>query len=231
MQYSSAGSRPLALPSSVESTVYGLFAVAMALTLVGAYLGVQFAPQLLVSGMQVMFLIAELVLIFTSRWWSRSSPLNIILFAVFPLLSGITVTPYILSVLIGYANGSAIVLNAFAATACMGLAAAVIARSGRFTLTPAFGKALIFSVIGLIVMGLLQVFIPGMRTGAFELLISGAGIVVFALFTVFDIQRIQVLSRAGGNAFMLALSLYLDIFNLFLYVLRFMTAFSGNRRG
>ena len=43
-------------------------------------------------------------------------------------------------------------------------------------------------------------------------------------------QRIESQGRMGANPFMLALSLYLDIFNLFLFILRFMTALSGNRR-
>lgn len=203
----------------------------MALTLLGAYIGIRFAPQLLVSGMHMMFLIVELALVFTAGWWSRSSPLNVILFALFPVLSGITITPYILSILIGYANGASIVLNAFGATVCMVLGAAVLARSRIVMMTPAFGRTLFYAVIGLIVLGLFQVFIPSMRGGATEILISGAGIVVFAGFTAYDIQRVQTLSRTGGNAFLLALSLYLDLFNLFLYVLRFMTAISGNRRG
>ena len=40
----------------------------------------------------------------------------------------------------------------------------------------------------------------------------------------YDIQRIQHLSRLGASPFLMALSLYLDIYNLFLYVLRFMLA-------
>jgi FtsH-binding integral membrane protein len=54
--------------------------------------------------------------------------------------------------------------------------------------------------------------------------------VIFALFTAVDIQRVKMLGRYGANPFLLALSLYLDIFNLFLYILRFMLALSGDRR-
>jgi FtsH-binding integral membrane protein len=91
-------------------------------------------------------------------------------------------------------------------------------------------RGLFLALLGLIALGLLQVFIPSMRGGSTELLISGGGVIVFALFTAYDIQRVQTLARAGQNPFLLALSLYLDLFNLFLYVLRFMTALSGERR-
>ncbi len=200
----------------------------MGLTLLGVYVGMNFADTLLSTGMHVFFVIAELALIVTATWWSRSSPLNIFLFALFPLLSGITVTPYILSVLYGLANGPAILLNAVAATVGISLSAAALAR-----LAPglnAWGSSLFYGVIGLLFLSVFQIFFPGLRTPGFELVISGAGIVVFALFAAFDIQRIRRMGTLGANPFTLALSLYLDIFNLFLYVLRFMSVLSGERR-
>ena len=229
MQYSPSASRPLTLSASTEAQVYALFALAMGLTLAGVFVGVEYALELLSSGMAMLFVIIELAIIFTSRWWMEKSPLNIFLFGLFPLLSGITITPYILYVLLQYANGAQILINAFAATACMGLAAAVFARTTQWNLG-VMGRGLFFALLGLIAMAFLQLFVPSFRTGQMELLISGAGVVIFALFTAYDIQRVQQMARNGANPFMLALSLYLDLFNLFLYVLRFMTALSGDRR-
>jgi FtsH-binding integral membrane protein len=79
-------------------------------------------------------------------------------------------------------------------------------------------------------MALLQVFVPAFRTTQMELMISGAGVVIFGLFTAYDMQRIAQMGKMGANPFMLALSLYLDIFNLFLYILRFMLVLYGDRR-
>ncbi len=229
MQTTRSSSRALTLSPSTESQVYGLFAVAMLLTLAGVYVGIEFAMQLLSSGMAMLLILVELAIVFTSRWWMEKSPLNILLFGLFPLLSGITITPYILYVLLEYANGASILINAFAATACMGFAAAVFARTTQWNLG-LMGRGLFFALLGLIAMGVLQIFFPSLRTGGMELLLSGAGVVIFALFTAYDIQRVQQQAKAGANPFMLALSLYLDLFNLFLYVLRFMLAISGNRR-
>lgn len=222
-------SKPLALSRSTESQVYGLFALALGLTVVGIYAGIQFAFVLLGSGMHVMFLIAELVLIVTARLWMRATPWNHLLFAAFPLLSGITITPYILYILTGYANGGVILMNAASATVFMSLAAAIFARTTQWNLG-VLSRGLLFALIGLIVLGLLQIFIPGMRSTAMELLISGAGIMVFGVYTAMDLQRISALGRAGMSPFLLALSLYLDIFNLFLSILRFMVVLYGNRR-
>ena len=201
----------------------------MALTVLGTFLGMTFAMPILSSGFGFLLIVAELAIIFTSRLWMDKSPLNALLFGLFPVLSGLTFAPYLMYVLAGYANGGAILMNAFAATAFMAGAAGVFAKTTTWNLT-ILGKALFFALLGLILMGVLQIFIPGLRGGALEVLLSGAGVVIFALFTAYDVQRVGSMARLGANPFMLALSLYLDIFNLFLYILRFMIAISGNRR-
>lgn len=229
MQYTSSQSPSLTLSASTESKTYLLFTVAMALTVAGNILGMMFAATLMQSGLLLILAIVELAIIFTSGWWSKSSPLNYIMFAAFPLLSGFTLTPYILMVLAGYTNGSAILFNALAATVFMTLSAAVFARMAGKALS-SIGGGLLLAVVGLIVLGILQIFVPALRTGTFELFLSAAGIGIFAIFTAYDIRRIQEQGSLGANPFMLALSLYLDIYNLFLFILRFMTAFSGDRR-
>ncbi|MBU0458332.1 Bax inhibitor-1/YccA family protein [Patescibacteria group bacterium] len=222
-------SHPISLQSSDESKVYGLFAFAMAISALGVYFGIQFTEVLIGTGIHFFFLIAELIIIFTAGFWKDKSPLNYFLFAAFPLLSGFTITPYLLSVLAGYVNGGAILLNAGAATVFMAAAAAVFVRSTSMDLS-VLGRTLFMALIGLLILMIAQFFVPALKTTQFELIISGAGIVIFALFTAYDLQRIQHQSRAGMSPFLLALSLYLDIFNLFLFILRFMLVIAGDRR-
>lgn len=222
-------SQSVTLTASTEAQTYALFALAMVLTVFGVVLGMAGAPVLLRSGMHIPLLIAELAIVFTAGWWIEKTPLNYLLFAFFPLLSGITVTPYLLAVLAGYVNGGAILLNALVATGFMSAAAAVFSRRIAGNLMHLSG-ILFLAVIGLLVMGILQIFFPLLRTGMFELAVSGGGICVFALFLAVDLQRVAAQSRVGMNPMLLALSLYLDIFNLFLYILRFMVALSGDRR-
>lgn len=230
MQYSpDTAGRPISLSTSRESQVYGLFALAMALTVVGVYTGMRFAPQMLSSGWMLAFVIAEFAILLSAPWWRTQYPLNYLLFGFFPLLSGVTVTPYLMLVLTGYVNGGAILFNALATTTFLSLAAAVLARGMGVNLS-GLGRGLFFALLGLLIFAVLQIVVPAFQTTQFELMLSGAGVVIFALFLAFDIQRVQQLSARGADPFMMALSLYLDIFNLFLYVLRFMTAFSGERR-
>lgn len=231
MQYhtSQPTARPISLTQSTESQVYGLFAIAMGLTVLGVYIGMHYIDSIMSSGIHMVFLFAELAIILTARFWMDKSPLNYLLFGAFPIFSGLMVTPFILSVLTGYANGGTILVNALSATGFMAASAAVFAKTTSWNLG-VMGKALFFALIGLIGFGLLQFFVPSLRTTQMEMMISGIGIIVFALFTAYDIQRISKLGKVGANPFMLAISLYLDIFNLFLYILRFMLMLSGNRR-
>jgi FtsH-binding integral membrane protein len=184
---------------------------------------------MLSSSLLFVCFIAEMAIIFTSRLWMESKPLNYLLFALFPLLSGFTFTPYIVEILAGYVNGGSILLNALLSTSLMGLAAAVFARTTSWNLS-GMGRMLFFAVLGLVFFGVLQIFFPALRVPEAEMIFSGIGIVIFAAFTAYDLQRIQTMGKVGANPFMLALSLYLDIFNLFMYILRFMLAISGQRR-
>lgn len=218
----------MALSASTESQVYLLFSVAIALTVVGVIGGLTALPMLS-PGVLLVCMLAELAIIFTARFWMESSPLNYLLFALFPLLSGFTFTPYIVDILAGYANGASILLNALISTSLMGVASAVFARTTAWNLS-GMGRALFFGLLGLLFFAMLQIFFPGLRVPQVEMIVSGIGILLFAGFTAYDLQRIQTMGKVGANPFMMALSLYLDIFNLFLYILRFMLAISGQRR-
>lgn len=220
---------PVTISRSVESQVYSLFALAIALTAFGVYVGNVFAPVLASTGASILMLIASLGIVFTSSLWAERYPLNYLLFGVFPLISGITLSFYLNYLLVQYVNGGTILLNALGATASMGIAAAIFARTTSWNLQ-GLGRVLVFALIGLLVLSLMQLFLPAFRTSQMELLLSGAGVVIFAGFLTYDLQRIQAVSRYGVSPFLLALSLYLDIYNLFMYVLRLMTAISGDRR-
>lgn len=214
--------------SGLVAQTYGLLFIALLITVVGVMAGAIFALPLLTSGWIFLLFFAELGIIWTAPRWVRSSPLNYLLFGTFPFLSGLTVTPLILSVATGYANGELILLNALLSTGLLTASAAVLAATTRTNLGAVWGRFLLQALIGLIIFGLLQMFFPGLRGEMIEMIFSAAGIVIFSLFLAVDFQRLQRQSDLH-SPFLLAISLYLDIFNLFLFVLRFMLAIGGRR--
>lgn len=88
-----------------------------------------------------------------------------------------------------------------------------------------WGRGLMMALIGLIIAGIANCF---WGNGTSTLVISGIGVLVFAIFTAYDTQQLiyQGLctdeeAREKG-AILGALDLYLDFINLFLYLLRFL---------
>ncbi|MES2754262.1 MAG: Bax inhibitor-1/YccA family protein [Pseudomonadota bacterium] len=88
----------------------------------------------------------------------------------------------------------------------------------------AFGTFLIMGLVGLIVASLLNLWF---QSSALTLVISIAGVLVFAGLTAYDTQKIKSLyaqvagtDMVGKVVIMSALSLYLDFINLFLFILR-----------
>ena len=78
------------------------------------------------------------------------------------------------------------------------------------------GGILFYGLIGLIVMRLLQRFFPSMDV----VLIDYLAVALFSLYIGYDVWRAQHVQRTYLTALNIAVSLYLDIINLFLSLLR-----------
>ncbi len=88
------------------------------------------------------------------------------------------------------------------------------------------GTFLIMGVVGLLVAMLLNLFL---QSGALSLMISIAGVLIFAGLTAYDTQKIKETydyvagtDMAGKAAIMGALTLYLDFINMFQFLLSFL---------
>lgn len=200
--------------------VFLFFGLAILISAVGVFFGLTVMMGLI---MKVPFLIwivfgAELILIFTSRMWSTIRPLNYLLFSLFAFLSGITLVPLIAVFAVEF-GGYDMIIKSLVATTLMFTATALFAR----TTTRKFdglGGFLFMGLIGMLVVGLIGVFFPWSNT--FEMMYAGFGTLLFAGFVLHDIQQIE--KFPADRAIDVALMLYLDIFNLFVSILRLMGA-------
>ena len=95
------------------------------------------------------------------------------------------------------------------------------------------GNLCLMAVIGLIIAGLVNLFL---QSSLMSLIVSGIGVLVFVGLTAYDSQKIKRMLLQEGLevndstrkiALLGSLTLYLDFINLFLYLLRFL----GDRRG
>lgn len=207
--------------------VYLWMTMALAISGITAY-GVASSPALLqaiYSNRLVFFgiIIAELVMVWkiSSSLWkpNRSLAATTLMFVVFSTLNGATLA-YIFALF----SMTAIVKTFLVSTATF----AATAAFGYFTkrdLTR-FGGILFMALIGLIIAGLVNMFLA---SSTLDLAVSALGVLIFVGLTAWDSQRIKTqlamapdLSESSQKiALAGALSLYLDFINLFLYLLRF----------
>jgi len=217
--------------SSFMQRVYGWMALALGVSAVTAYT-VAASPalfNLLYGNMAVMILliIAQFGLIFSLQMalprMSASTAAGV--FLAYAVLSGVT-----LSGIFMLFSMSSIILT-FATTAGM---FATMAIYGYFTDSDlsSLRSFLFMGLIGLVVANLVNAFIG---SGSFDLMIAAFGVMIFTLFTAYDVQMIK---RLAGQmivnhdemvkvSLIGALKLYLDFVNLFIYLLRF---FGHSRR-
>lgn len=86
---------------------------------------------------------------------------------------------------------------------------------------------LIMGLIGLLIASIVNVFV---KSAQVDFVLSGIGVIIFTLFTAYDVQKIkETYNYVGINSNMTekvaiigSLQLYMDFVNLFLYLLRFM---------
>ena len=200
--------------------VISFFALAIAMSLIGTYvsfnyfLGYFFMKPWL---MYVLFAV-ELIIVFTSRMWSQRRPFDKIMFSLFAFITGVTIAPLIALVAASY-GGVIIIMKALLATILTFSAAAIFGWTTKLNLSGMRGF-LVVGLVGLIITGILGIFFPWGNT--MEIIYSGIGVLLFTGFIMYDFQRLK---RYPENMYVeAALALYLDIFNLFLFILRLMMA-------
>ena len=213
--------------AGVMRRVYGKMAVGLATTAIAAYLvaASNTVMTLLFSSMMPIWILFAvelgLVIYLSARIDKLSTATAATLFYVYSLINGIVLAPiFILYTETSIATTFAITAGTFG---IMSVAGYVTKKD-----LSKFGSILFMALIGLILCTIVNMF---MRNSMMELLISGAGVLIFTGLTAWDTQAIKRMcaesdpSMIGKVATMGALSLYLDFINLFLYLLRFL----GNR--
>lgn len=205
--------------SEVVATFFGkvmfAFALAILVSTLGVWIGFNYLIETFINTPNLIWIvfIVELGLIFTSSMWSKKRPLNYILFSFFALLTGITITPLLL--MAAMTAGSAVIVKALLATVLMFSAAGAIGWTTKRSLEGMRGF-LFITLIGMLIVGVIGIFIPWGST--FEMIYSGIGVILFSGYAMYDFQRIK---RFPEDRYIdAALHLYLDIFNLFIFVLR-----------
>lgn len=155
-----------------------------------------------------------ILILFCNPSAGRKSPSNYIILSLFTLF-----TSYMVGITTVYYNTQSVYI-AFAITASVTIMLTIYAWQTKYDFTDK-GGYLIAVLTGLIITGFLNIFI---QNNFLQLICSGIGAILFSCYIVYDTQLI-----VGGNHrkyqyseedhVFAALTLYLDIINLFLYML------------
>lgn len=203
--------------------VMSFFALGLLSTAFGAYIGMEHMLEIFIQYPMLKWLIfgAELALIFTSRSWGTKVPLNRALYALFTFISGLAIAP-LMSVLLLDPALTAILYKALFATVLTFTATGLFGWTTNLNLS-GMRFFLFAGLIGLIIVQVIGFFMPwGSMT---EMVVSGFGVLLFAGYTAYEFQMLK--SYPENRYVDAAIMLYLNIFNLFMFILRFMLAFSG----
>ena len=76
---------------------------------------------------------------------------------------------------------------------------------------------MLIALIGLIVASIANIWIGGSLLYG---IVSWAGALIFSVLLVIDVQRAKYMSDTMGNAVIIALGVYLDVVNLFMFIMR-----------
>ncbi|HEX4918722.1 MAG TPA: Bax inhibitor-1 family protein [Limnobacter sp.] len=210
----------------VLRNTYYLLAMSMVPTALGAWLGVEFGFFTLFSGSPILAFVVMLAAMFGFIWGiqrNRNNSLGVVLMLGFTFFMGLMLSG-ILSVALSLSNGGAIIGMAALGTGAIffGLASYAAVTKRDFT---NMGKTLFIVLMMVIVASVANLFL---RMPALHLTISTICVGLFSMFLLYDLQRVM---RGGEtNYISAALSIYLDLYNLFVNLLQLLMAFAGGSR-
>lgn len=151
----------------------------------------------------------------------------VLMMAIYSVLNGVTLSV----ILLVYTYSS--IAMAFVISAGMFAVMAIIGTVTKRDLS-SWGSILLMALVGLIIASVVNLFL---HSSTMEWIISLVGVLLFAILTVYDTQKIRrllvekngLVSEEGMHKIALlgSLELYLDFINIFLFVLRLL---GGNRR-
>lgn len=201
---------------TIVGQVMGLLAFSLLFTAGGYLVGRALGPLGMIIGI-VGSLVTVLALSFARTKMSSGVALGV--FYLFSVFEGMTLGLIIDSYL---ARGMGmVVVNAASTTAGLVLVLSAYAWTTKRDLS-GMGTYLMAGLLAVLLAGLVMMVLSlfGVPMGIFGFLLSVVTAVLFSGFVMYDMQRLKNAQAGLDDPIMLAVGIYLSIFNLFLAILR-----------
>ena len=214
---------PSAERNRVVRNTYWLLALSMLPTVLGAWVGVATGISYAISGVMGMILMLAGVFGFIyAIERTKESATGVYVLLGFTFFMGLMLSRMIAMVL-GFKNGSELVMTAFAGTAGVFFVMASLATVIKRDLS-SMGKWLMVGAVVLMVGSIINVFVG---SSAGMMVISMLSMAIFSAFMLYDLK--QVMDGGETNYISATLTLYLDIINVFQSLLALLGIFGGER--
>ena len=207
----------------VLRNTYWLLALSLVPTVFGAWIGVS-TGVMAKMGMGVstlIFFAGAFGLIFAIEKFKDSST-GVFLLLGFTFFMGLMLSR-LLAAILGFSNGSTLIMVAFGGTATVFFALASLATVIKRDLTN-MGKFLFVGAIMLLLAGVINIFV---QSSALMITIAVIAIGLFSAFMLYDLKR--VIDGGETNYVSATLALYLDVYNVFQSMLALLGIFGGER--
>jgi modulator of FtsH protease len=208
--------------NKVLRNTYALLGVSLFPTVIGALIGMSMNFGF-AQASPIMFMLVTLAGIFGMFFLirkNRNNSMGVVFLLGLTFLLGIMLGP-ILQVAFSMSNGGQIVSLAAGGTGVIFVTLAGIATTSKRDFS-SMGKFLMIGLILLILAMLANMFF---QIPALSLAISSIAVLIFSGFILYDVNRIV---RGGETNYVMAtLSLYLNIYNLFVHLLHLLMALMG----
>ena len=210
--------------NKVLRNTYGLLGLTMIPTVIGALVGMStnfaFLAQYPIMGPLLMF--AAMMGLMFAVSATRNSVWGIVLLLAFTFIAGWWLGP-MLQYALHFRNGAQLIGVAAGGTGVIFFTLAGIATVTRKD----FGFMQNFLFVGLVLLVIASIANLFFAIPAASLAISAVAILLFSGYILYDVSRI--IHGGETNYVMATMSLYLDIYNIFVHLLNLLLAFSGQR--
>lgn len=203
-----------ALVNFVKQT-YKFFAASVLFATIGAYIGMGFVSYMTMP-VFIGLVVAEFVLLFGLMFLKSKPVVNVMLLFAFTFVTGVTLVPLLARVL-GLAGGASIVTQALLMTTIIFGVMSFFALKTTKDLAN-MGKMLFVALIVIVIASLINLFLGN---PLIQVIISAVGAIVFSLYIAYDTQNI--IRGRYDSPIMAAISLYLDVLNLFISLLQLLS--------
>ena len=209
--------------NKVLRNTYWLLALSLVPTVLGAWLGVATGiTRNLHGGLGLIVFLGVAFGFMFAIEKTKNSAAGVPVLLGFTFFMGLMLSRLIAMVL-GFKNGSELVMTAFGGTAGVFFVMASLATVIKRDLS-GMGKFLFVGVLVLFIGSIINVFV-GSTAGM--LAISVAAIGIFSAYMLYDLK--QIIDGGETNYISATLALYLDLFNVFQSLLALLGIFGGER--